>query len=112
MSVVILCQATIVHVRELRCHEAIIEQVVNVYLIDVPARIKRALIYSHCSRGVSHRSCPRCRISLTQQRIQIAFLPLETYACAEIMIVILLGAFDALGVQGSLHPGVVEYLWN
>lgn len=91
MRVIVLRERAIVHVGQLARYLAIVEQVVHVYLVDVTL-VERALVL----RG--------------QQGVHVALLTLEAETRSEVVVVVLFCAFDAIRVQGTLHPRVVEDL--
>jgi len=93
VRVIVLRERAIVHVGQLARYLAIVKEVVHVYLVDVTL-VERTLV----RRG--------------QQGVQVALLALEAETRSEVMVVIFLCALDAIWVQGTLHPRVVEDLWD
>jgi hypothetical protein len=106
VRVVVLRERTVVHIRQLACHLPIIEEVVDVHLIDVPALVQWALV-----RG-GPLGLGGITMLLIQERVEVALLALEAQAHSEVVVVVLLGAFDAIRVERTFHPGVVEHLWD
>ena len=103
MGVVVLSESTVIHVRQLARDLAIVEKVVYVNLIDVPSLEHAISLLAAGDRLLT-------LTSLIKEGIQIALLSLETQAHAEVMIIILLGTFNTIGVQSSFHPCMVEDL--
>jgi hypothetical protein len=100
MGVVVLSDCTVVGIGEFARNIAVVEEVINVDHVNVASLIEGTLVVSSL-----------ILLSLLEEWVEVALLPLERQPCPEIMVILVLGPFNPLRIQSSFHEGMTQYLW-